>query len=80
MTTPNAALGSKLKRARGLRTQQEIADAAGITVRHLIRLESGLHIPTDRVIARLSLALGEPVESFQDAPGRDRASASREAA
>lgn len=64
MTKQNAALASKLRRYRGTRTQQSVADAAGISVRHLHRLESGLHRPTDRVMVKLADALGQPVSAF----------------
>lgn len=78
--TPHEAAGRKIKKARGLQTQQAVATAAGITVRHLIRLENGEHLASDRVLAGIAKATGHDLEWFRPTPGQDRASATGAAA
>jgi transcriptional regulator with XRE-family HTH domain len=62
-----ATLGTKVRRLRGelLLTQEELADAAGVTVETVNRIENGHHQPRARTMARLARALGVPASTLE---------------
>ncbi len=54
-------------RTRALMTQAELADAAGLTVSTVSRLESGLQAPRISTVRRIASALNvDPSELLQD--------------
>jgi transcriptional regulator with XRE-family HTH domain len=54
-------IGAKLKQARGPRSQEDIAYAAGVAVSTLQRIEAGDHEPRLATIRALAPALGVSV-------------------
>lgn len=77
---PHAANGAKIKAFRRElgqyeRSQEKVAAAAGMTRRHLIRLENGESLPGVEIRDRLAeLFQCDPVEieAYDDAPFRTR--------
>lgn len=58
---------TKLRKARGDRTQVEVAAAAGITQGALSQMETGQrHNPSLETVLRLATALGVRVEDITD--------------
>lgn len=65
MTTLDRAFtGQKLRRLRGDRTQQEIADAVGVTAMAISQYESGERSPKDSVKIALAKLYGTTVEDL----------------
>lgn len=65
---PHAAMGRKIREARqaaGL-SQEKLADTAGTSRRHVMRLERGDHRPTQAMVKRLASATGKDESFFAD--------------
>ncbi len=64
-----AQIGARVRTARDVRalTQQELADAVGITPQQLSRIENRHMRPRPQTIHRLAGALGVPVEQLTGA-------------
>ncbi|RYY96296.1 MAG: helix-turn-helix domain-containing protein [Chitinophagaceae bacterium] len=60
---------AEARKRRGL-TQEDLADAAGVTVRTIQRIESGDTVPRAFTVKALAEALGVPFESLQPVPER----------
>lgn len=60
----NKKIAMRLKRLRGKRTQQEVADACGITSQAYANYESGLRIPKDIHKVALAKFFNTSVESL----------------
>lgn len=78
---PHAENGAKIKAfrferlGRYDRSQEKVADAAGMTRRHLIRLEKGESLPGVEIRDRLAELFGcdpSEIEAYDDAPFRAR--------
>ena len=61
-TLDRAFIGRKLRKLRGNRTQQEVADAVGVTVMAISQYESGERVPRDDI----KLALAQYFDSNVD--------------
>jgi len=64
-------LGRKVKYYRGLKkmTQKELADAAGITLQYLSRVECGRQMPSIKILLAIADILGRDpgqIISFED--------------
>lgn len=56
--------GKKLRELRGERTQQEVADAVGVTAMAISQYETGERSPSDTVKLRLANYFGQTVEAI----------------
>lgn len=77
--TKYAEIGKRIKEARhasGL-SHDRIAEKAGTSRFHLIKLEKGMHRPTPEMLARIAEATGQPLELPDD---EDEEAAMREKA
>lgn len=54
-------VGERLRTLRGSRTQQEVADAVGITQQAYANYESGLRMPRDNIKVRIAEYYGRTV-------------------
>jgi transcriptional regulator with XRE-family HTH domain len=54
-------IGRRIKAARGHRSQQQLADAVGISVRTLRNWEADTHSPTVQGVKRIAKCTGWPV-------------------
>lgn len=64
-TEMNAAeIGKRLIDLRGSRTQQEVADACGISVSAYSMYENGQRIPRDNIKIRLSNYFKKPISKI----------------
>ncbi len=63
-----ALLGSRLKELRKKRglSQEELAEACGISSKYLSRIEVGLHFPSVEILLRLSERLGVELKDLFD--------------
>lgn len=52
------ALGTTVKALRGVRTQKEVADAAGIPISTLSKIEQSRQIPRDETFVKIAQGLG----------------------
>jgi len=50
----NTQIGEKLRKLRGSRTQEEVAEAVGITKQALCQYEKGARVPRDAIKIRLA--------------------------
>lgn len=59
-------VGLEIKRTRlaASLSQEELADAVGISQSHICRLETGVHVPTFTTMERIADALGVEVEKL----------------
>lgn len=60
--------GARLRDLRGIRTQQEIADAVGVTAMAVSQYERGERLPGPEVMAKLAKLFGRTVDSLFFAP------------
>lgn len=65
--------GDRLKRAREIKgwTQQDLADAVGVTQAAIARIEQNLLTPSEQLEQQIALATGFPVAFFQQDNGVD---------
>lgn len=56
--------GKKLRELRGERTQQEVADAVGVTAMAISQYETGERSPSDTVKLKLASYYGQTVEAI----------------
>lgn len=65
--TPHAEMGARIRSARCKKgmTQNSLSQTASVTVRHVIRLEQGMHYPSARTLLKISEATGQPLEFFR---------------
>jgi DNA-binding XRE family transcriptional regulator len=54
----------RLKKARGQRKMQEVADTIGITRQYLWKLETGQSAPSGKILAQLCWLYGKKIEDF----------------
>lgn len=57
-------IGTLLTSLRGKRTQEEVAEAVGISVSALSMYETGNRIPRDNIKIRLAAYYGQPVHKI----------------
>ena len=57
-------IAERLVKARGERTQKEIADAIGISVSALGMYEIGLRVPRDKIKVKLAELYGIPIQDL----------------
>lgn len=57
-------IGARLRALRGTRSQQEVADACGVTGMAISLYENGERIPRDETKILLAAYFGETVESI----------------
>jgi transcriptional regulator with XRE-family HTH domain len=57
-------IGKRLRELRGDRSQQEVADAAGVSKMAISKYETGLSIPGDSVKIALANYYGKTVEQI----------------
>ena len=58
------AIGRRLRELRGSRTQNEVADAIGISVTAVGMYERGERIPRDEIKVKLAVFYGKTVEEI----------------
>ena len=58
------AIGKKLTKLRGKRTQEEVAKAINISVSALSMYERGERIPRDNIKIRISVYYNEPIDAI----------------
>jgi transcriptional regulator with XRE-family HTH domain len=66
-------IGRQIRKARlasGL-SHDRIAEKAGTSRFHLIKLEKGLHMPSPELLAEIGRATGQPLSFFEDGAGDD---------
>jgi transcriptional regulator with XRE-family HTH domain len=63
--------GQKMREARAAKrlTQEELADAAGVSRRSVIHAEKGEHVPGSEALARIAKVLERPIGDFFDENG-----------
>jgi DNA-binding XRE family transcriptional regulator len=54
----------RLKKARGERRMQDVAETIGITRQYLWKLETGKSAPSGKILAQLCWLYGKRVEDF----------------
>lgn len=64
MSLNSKAIGVRLKKLRDTRTQQEVADAIGVTTMAISQYENGERIPRDEIKIRLANYFNETVENL----------------
>lgn len=55
---------ARLKKARGQRKMQEVAETIGITRQYLWKLETGLSAPSGKILAQLCWLYDKKIEDF----------------
>lgn len=58
------AIGKKLRKLRGDRSQQEVADAVGVTNMAISQYEQGERIPKDSIKVALASYFGQSIEKI----------------
>lgn len=58
------SIGKELRRLRGKRTQNEVADAVGVTTMAISQYEQGERIPRDEIKIRLAKYFNKSVDSI----------------
>lgn len=64
-------IGERIRSARkraGL-SHDRLGAIVGTSRQHLIRLEKGIHLPRDGMVARIAEATGQPVSFFENGTG-----------
>lgn len=61
MSLDSKAIGMRLKKLRGDKTQQDIADAIGVTTMAISQYENGERIPRDEIKIKLANYFNESV-------------------
>ena len=66
---PGQLIATRIKRARktsSYPSHDKLGDACGgVTRQHLIKLEKGMHMPSDALLARIAAATGKSISFFE---------------